>query len=162
MWRPDPAGTGTPLRRTYAGRWYHPVCTLNINTYAGRCNIMSLFVMTKYLYYFVLECIIPHISALWSLYCIILMLSVHTWWYHRPAYVRRSSVSVSGGLGRYNILRVFAILFCIVKILIDFNLSSSFCFSSYLFSWSSKYFVRSKLSSSWYYNSCSCFLWDKE
>jgi len=32
MWRPDPAGTGTPLRRTYAGQWYHHVCTLSINT----------------------------------------------------------------------------------------------------------------------------------
>ena len=26
------AGTETPLRRTYAGRWNHPVCTLSINT----------------------------------------------------------------------------------------------------------------------------------
>jgi len=32
VWCPDPAGTGTPLRRTYAGRWYHHVCTLSVNT----------------------------------------------------------------------------------------------------------------------------------
>ena len=36
---------------------------------------------------FVLECVTPRISALWSLYCIVLMLSVHTWWYHHPACV---------------------------------------------------------------------------
>jgi len=50
--------------------------------------------MTKYLYYFVLECIIRRISALWSMYYVVLMLSVHTWWYHRPAYIRRSGVPV--------------------------------------------------------------------
>jgi len=30
-----------------------------------------------------------------------LMLSVHTWWYHRPAYVRRSGVPVPAGSGRH-------------------------------------------------------------
>ena len=60
---------------------------------------MSLFVMTKYLYYFVLECIISRISALWSMYCVVLMLSVHTWWYHRLAYVRRSGVPVPARIG---------------------------------------------------------------
>ena len=30
------------------------------------------------------------------------MLSVHMWWYFRPAYVRHSSVPVPAGSGRYN------------------------------------------------------------
>ena len=60
---------------------------------------MSQSVMTEYLYYFVFECITPRISALWSLYCIVLMLSVYTWWYHHPTYVRRSGVSVPAGSG---------------------------------------------------------------
>ena len=32
MWRPDPAGTETPLRRIYAGRKYPHVYTLSIST----------------------------------------------------------------------------------------------------------------------------------
>ena len=34
-------------------------------------------------------------------FCIVLILSVHTWWYHRPTYVHRSGVPVSARAGRH-------------------------------------------------------------
>ena len=44
------------------------------------------------------------ISVLWFL--LILMLSVYMWGYFRPAYIRRSNVSVLVGSGRYSFITV--------------------------------------------------------
>ena len=60
VWRPAPADTGTPLRHTYAGRWYHHVCTLSINTIQHRdqsAKIRGVYISTqKYKYSVITDC----------------------------------------------------------------------------------------------------------
>ena len=46
-----------------------------------------------------LDCILPLCFRLWFLP--VLILSVYTWGYFRPAYIRRSGVPVPAGAGRY-------------------------------------------------------------
>ena len=57
MWRPDPAGTGTPLRRIYVGRKYPHVYTLSISTGKNqRRKYVVIYIPTeKYKYMVITE-----------------------------------------------------------------------------------------------------------
>jgi len=45
-------------------------------------------------------------------FLLILMLSVYTWWYFRPAYIRYSNVSVPAGSERYRTAKHRKLHFC--------------------------------------------------
>jgi len=51
---------------------------------------------------FLLECMLPLCFCLWFLP--VLMLSVYTWGYLWPAYIRRSGVPVPAGSGRHRLV----------------------------------------------------------
>ena len=78
-------------------------CCTNCNfTFVSGCDIMYMYqyiTLCDDFVIFMLECILPRASVLFYLH--VLLLSVYTWGYFRPAYVRRSNVSVPSGSGRY-------------------------------------------------------------
>ena len=64
-------------------------------------HIISCSVITVYLCYYCWNVYYHCASVLWFLH--VLMLSVYMWGYFRPAYIRRSNVSVPARSGRYNL-----------------------------------------------------------
>jgi len=65
-------------------------------------DIVSCYVITVYLCYYCWDVYYHCASVLW--FFSVLMLSVYTWGYFQPAYIRRSNVSVPMGSGRYRVV----------------------------------------------------------
>jgi len=98
---------GSPSRlEDYLLSREHPFCCTNCNfTFVSGCDIMYMYqyiTLCDDFVIFMLECIMPRASVLFHLH--VLLLSVYTWGYFRPAYVRRSNVSVPSGSGRYRLV----------------------------------------------------------
>jgi len=92
-------------RLSFSAREHLFVVQIVILTFVSGCDILYMYQYITLCDNFVilmLECIFPRASVLF--YLPVLMLSVYTWGYFRPAYVRHSNVSVPAGSGRYRLV----------------------------------------------------------